>query len=128
MRRVQTDEHRMLGIKSSEATFLFRQLLLRMQELHMNPVAGVFLSLGRLGQSSHKFERTLYVPLQCPTYHGDPPLVQGHAARTLSQLDLKVGHTKAPPANLGAHRSCLVRRAIASVPQGIPARPPSGRP
>ena len=62
----------------------------------MNPVAGVFLSLGQLGQSSHKFERTLYMPLQCPTYHGDPPLVQGHAARTLSQLDLKVGYTKHP--------------------------------
>jgi hypothetical protein len=31
MRRVQTDEHRMLGIKSSEATFLFRHLLLSMR-------------------------------------------------------------------------------------------------
>ena len=77
----------MLGIESSEATFLFRQLLLRVQQLHMNPVAGVFLSFGQLGQSSHKFERTLYMPFQCPTYHGDLFLVQGHAARTLSQLD-----------------------------------------
>jgi hypothetical protein len=32
-----TNEHRMLGIESSEATFLVRQLLLRVQQLHMNP-------------------------------------------------------------------------------------------
>jgi len=79
----------MLGIESSKVTFLFRQLVLRLPQLHMNPVAGVFLTLGELGQSSDNFERTLYMPLQCPTYHGDLLLVQGHAARTLSQLDLK---------------------------------------
>ena len=57
------------GIESSEATFLLRQLLLCVQQLHMNPVTGVFLSFGQLGQSSHNFERTLYMPLQCPTQH-----------------------------------------------------------
>jgi hypothetical protein len=59
----------MLGIESSEATFLLRELVLRLLQIHMNPVAGVFLTLGQLGQSSDNFERSLYMPLQCPTYN-----------------------------------------------------------
>jgi hypothetical protein len=86
----------MLGIESSEATFLLRQLLLRVQELHMNSVARVFVNLGQLGQRSHNFERTLYMPFSAPRMDGDSPLVQGHAARTLFQLDLKAGKQKQP--------------------------------
>jgi hypothetical protein len=71
----------MLGVESSEATFLFRQLLLRVQQLHMNPVARVFLSLGQLSQGSHKFLRTLYMPPQCATYHGDLLLVHKSTKR-----------------------------------------------
>ena len=64
----------MLGIQSSEAAFLFCYLGLRLQQLH--DVGGIiFLSLGQFAQSSHNFERTLYMPPPCPTQHVDPRLV-----------------------------------------------------